>query len=120
MALEALRSHQQRQLQEKERVGARYQDRGLVFATTIGTPLDTQNVVNRHFKQLLKTVGLPDIRFHDLRHTCATLLGRKNVNPKIVQDTLGHASLSMTLGIYSHVQAAMKDEAAAAVDSTFS
>ena len=54
-----------------------------------------------------------------LRDTYATLLARKNVNPKVVQDTLGHASLSMTLGIYSHVQAAMKDEAAAAMDSIF-
>jgi integrase len=86
---------------------------GLVSATGKGTPLDTQNVVNRHFKPLLRRAGLPDIRFHDLRHTCATLLARKNVNPKIVQDTLGHASLSMMLGIDSHVQAAMKDEAAA-------
>jgi integrase len=76
--------------------------------------------VYRHFKPLLKRAGLPNIRFHDLRHICATLLAKKNVNPKIVQDTLGHASLSMTLGVYSHVQAAMKDEAAAAMDSTFS
>jgi len=60
----------------------------------------------------LRRASLPDIRFHDLRHTCATLLATKNVNPKIVQDTLGHASLFMTLGVYSHVQAAM--------DSTFS
>jgi integrase len=120
MVLEALRSHQERQRQEKQQAGSRYDDRGLVFATTIGTLLDAQNVVNRHFKPLLKTADLPDIRFHDLRHTCATLLARKNVNPRIVQDTLGHASLSMTLGIYSHVQAAMKAEAAAAMDSTFS
>jgi len=120
IALEALKKHQERQLQEKLRSDTRYHDQGLVFTTTIGTPLDAQNVVNRHFKPLLKRAGLPDIRFHDLRHTCATLLARKNVNPKIVQDTLGHASLSMTLGVYSHVQAAMKDEAAVAMDSTFS
>lgn len=52
--------------------------------------------------------------------SCAALSARKNVNPKIVQDTLGHASPSMTLGVYSHLQAAMKDEVAAAMDSTFS
>jgi len=120
IALEALRSHHERQLQEKQKVGPGYHDQGLVFTTTIGTPLDAQNVVNRHFKPLLRAAGLPHIRYHDLRHTCATLLARKNVNPKVVQDTLGHASLSMTLGVYSHVQAAMKDEAAAAMDSTFS
>ena len=111
--IEALRSHRKCQLEEKKLRAASYWDSGLVSATGKGTPLDTQNVVNRHFKPLLRRAGLPDIRFHDLRHTCATLLARKNVNPKIVQDTLGHASLSMTLGIYSHVQAAMKDEAAA-------
>lgn len=76
--------------------------------------------MNRHFKPLLKRAGLPNIRFHDLRHTCATLLASKNVNPKIVQDTLGHANLNMTLGVYSHVQAAMKDEAALAMDGLFS
>jgi integrase len=119
LALEDLKSHHERQLQEKQKAGTRYHDQDLVFATTIGTPLDAQNVVNRHFKPLLRRAGLPDIRFHDLRHTCATLLAAKNVNPKIVQDTLGHASLSMTLGVYSHVQAAMKDEAAAAMDSVF-
>ena len=95
-------------------------DSDLVFTTRKGTPLDAQNIINRHFKPLLENAGLPPIRWHNLRHTCATLLARKNVNPKIVQDTLGHASLSMTLGIYSHVQAAMKNEAAAAMDSTFS
>jgi len=58
------------------------------------------------------------MRFHDLRYSWATLLAKKNVNPRIVQDTLGHASLSMTLGVYSHVQAAMQDEAAAAMDKT--
>ena len=91
-----------------------------MFASTFGTPLDAQNAVNRHFKPLLRCAGLLNIRFHDLRHTCATLLAAKNVNRKIVQDTLGHASLSMTLGVYSHVQAAMKDEAAAAMHGTFS
>jgi integrase len=71
--------------------------------------LDTSNVVNRSYKPLLRRAELPNIRYHDLRHTCATLLARKNVNPKVVQDTLGHANLNMTLGVYSPVQAAMKD-----------
>jgi integrase len=65
---------------------------------------------------MVKRAALPNMRFHGLRHTCATLLARENVNPKVVQDTLGDANLNMTLGVYSHVQAAMKEEAASAMD----
>jgi integrase len=97
-----------RQVQRKRRDGSELEEPGLVFSQP------------SHFKLLLSRASFPDIRFHDLRHTCATLLARKNVNSKIVQDTLDHASLSMTLGVYSHVQAAMKDEAAAAMDCIFS
>jgi integrase len=80
-----------------------YEDSDLVFATGKDTPLDAQNIVNRHFKPLLKCTGLPDIRWHDLRHTCATLvlLGR-GVHPKLVQHLLWHASITMTLDRYSH------------------
>jgi integrase len=59
-------------------------------------------VINRHFKPLLKAAGLPPIRWHDLRHTCATLLLARNVNPKLVQHLLEHASITMTLDRYSH------------------
>ena len=62
-----------------------------VFATRKGTPLDAQNVVNRCFKPLLERAGLPPIRWHDLRHTCATLLLGRSVHPKLVQHLLGHA-----------------------------
>jgi integrase len=72
--LEALRSHLTRQLEEIDKMGDRYQDRGLVFASEIGTPLNRYNVMQRSFKPLLAKAGLPDIRFHDLRHTCATIL----------------------------------------------
>ncbi len=58
---------------EKLRVRV-YEDQGLAFASVKGTPLDAQNIVNRYFKPLLKRTGLPDIRWHDLRHTCTTLL----------------------------------------------
>jgi integrase len=73
-----------------------------VFATGKGTPLEAQNIVNRHFKLLLKRAGLPDIRWHDLRHTCATLLLSRGTHPKYVQLLLGHASITMTLDRYSH------------------
>ncbi len=73
-----------------------------MFPTTIGKPLDAQNVVNRHFKPLLRRAGLPDIRWHDLRHTCATLLLSRGTHPTYVQKLLGHASVQLTLDRYSH------------------
>ena len=73
-----------------------------MFASGKGTPLDAQNIVNRHVKPLLRRAGLPDIRWHDLRHTYATLLLGRGVHPKLVQHLLGHASITMTLDRYSH------------------
>ncbi len=71
-------------------------------------------------KALLQRAGLPEIRFHDLRHTCATLLLSKNVNPKIVSEMLGHASIAITLDTYSHVLPNMRDQAAAAMENALS
>ena len=63
---------------------------------------------------------LRQIRFHDLRHTCATLLSRKNVNPKVVSEMLGHASISITLDIYSHLLPDMQEKAARALEDALS
>lgn len=115
-AVEALRRHGRRQTEEKMKAGSLYEDNGLVFASEIGTPLDAQNVVNRSFKPLLRRAGLPSIRFHDLRHTCATLLLAKGVHPKFVQALLGHASISITMDLYSHWAPAMGDQTAAAME----
>ena len=89
-----------------------------MFATGKGTPIDAQNIINRFFKPLLKRAQLPDIRWHDLRHTCATLLLSKNVNPKVVSEMLGHANV--TLDTYSHVLPHMQDGAVDAMDSSLS
>ena len=113
--LEALRSHRKRQLEEKIEV-ASYEDSGLVFATGKGTTLDAQNIVNRHFKPLLKRAGLPDIRWHDLRHTCATLLLSRGTHPTYVQKLLGHASVQLTLDRYSHWMPSMGKRTASAMD----
>jgi integrase len=85
-----------------------------VFSTGHGTPLSARNVV-RSFKELLAKAALPDIRFHDLRHTCATLLLGARVNPKVVSEMLGHASVAITLDIYSHVLPDMQQDAATAL-----
>jgi integrase len=71
--------------------------------------------LNRAFKAALQRAGLPELRFHDLRHTCATLLLRQGVNPKCVQELLGYADISLTLNVYSHVLPDMGDAAAGAI-----
>src|SRR5215218_5165480 len=114
-AIEALRNHRKTQLEEKLRANS-YEDQGLVFATSKGTPLDAQNIVNRHFKPLLKSTGLPDKRWHDLRHTCATLLLDRGVHPKLGQHLLGHASITITLDLYSHWIPSMGRHAADGMD----
>ncbi len=116
-AVEALRSHRKGQMEAQLKAGAGWQDNGLVFATGKGGPLDAQNVVNRHFNPLLKRADLPDIRWHDLRHTCATLLlGKQGLHPKNVQQLLGHASIQLTLDRYSHWMPTMGKHTASAMD----
>jgi integrase len=74
--------------------------------------------LTRAFKAALRRAGLSKrFRFHDMRHTCATLLLRQGVNPKYVSDLLGHADVSLTLNVYSHVLPDMGDAAAGAMDA---
>jgi integrase len=116
-AVEALRSHRARQAEEKLGAGAYYQDRGLVFAGEHGGIINPSNLRNRSFKPLLERAGLPRITFHDLRHTCASLLFQRNVHPKHVQELLGHASVAITLDTYSHMLPGMGGEAADAMEA---
>ncbi len=74
------------------------------------------NISRRSFKPLLRRAGLPDVRFHDLLHTAATLLLSKNINPKVVSEILGHATVAITLDVYSHVLPTMQVSAAAMED----
>jgi integrase len=91
-----------------------------VFSSRAGTSISVHNLYNRSWKPLLRDAGLPHFRFHDLRHTCATLLLTKGVHPKIVQELLGHSSIEITLDTYSHVLPSMGDKAADAMDDTLS
>jgi integrase len=115
-ATEALKRHRARQAQEKLRLGSMWQDNRLVFPTTTGTTMSGTNLLGRHFKPLLKQAGLPAIRLHDLRHTCATILLMAGRHPKFVQEMFGHANISITLDTYSHVLPGMGDAAAGAMD----
>ena len=85
-AVKALKTHLELQLEDIERLGDLYRDDGLVFTWGVGTLINPSNLRRRSFARLLKRAGLPQIRFHDLRHTCATLLLSRNVHPEYVQD----------------------------------
>jgi integrase len=115
----ALKAHRKRQLEQRVRLASLYEDHGLIFASEKGTPLNPENLVKRSFKPLLQRAGLPEIRFHDLRHTCATLLLGRSVHPKIVQELLGHATIAMTLDTYSHYLPSMGDQASGAMGDAF-
>jgi integrase len=115
-AIEALKAHLQKQAEEVASAKGLWRDPNLVFASTIGTPLDPSNLVSRSFKPLLRRAGLPIVRFHDLRHACATLLFSEGVPIKVVQEVLGHSSVSVTMDVYSHVLPDMQERAAAAME----
>ncbi len=93
-----------------------WEDHGLVFTTETGSSINPSNLRQRSFAPLLKRAGLPHIRFHDLRHTCATLLLSQNTHPKFVQELLGHATIAITLDTYSHVLPGMGDYTARAME----
>ena len=116
-AVDTLRAHLGRQLEEMERMGSLYQPGGLVFATESGTLINPSNLRNRSFKPLLKRARLPGICFHDLRHTCATLLLSQGTHPKLVQELLGHATIAMTLDTYSHFLPSMGDQTVKAMEA---
>ncbi len=118
-AVEALRNHRKRQLEEKLR-SPNYGDSGLVFATGKGTPLEAQNIVNRHFKALLKRAGLPPVRFHDLRHSCLSLLAQRGEPIRDLQALAGHATAAFTLQRYTHHYDASVKRTADAMDRVFS
>ena len=115
-ALETLSSHLECQLREIDQAGDLWRENGLIFASESGEPLKRHYITTHQFKPLLKRARLPQIRFHDLRHTCATLLLSENVNPKVVSEMLGHATIAITLDTYSHVLPNMQSEAAKAME----
>lgn len=108
--IDRLRAHRKHQLEERILAGGRWQGQwNLVFTTPIGTPLDGSNL-RKHFKEALQAAGLPAMRFHDMRHSAASMLAALGVHPSVAQRILGHANISTTLAVYTHVeQVAMRD-----------
>jgi integrase len=131
---DALRDRIMELQREKEFFAQDYKDFGLVFCRPDGRPLDPRNV-SQAFGELVKRYNeelrakahregrqpkpeelLPRVRFHDLRHTCATFLLKQKVHPKVVQEILGHSRIEVTLDTYSHVLPGVDEEAAAELD----
>ena len=108
--IRALKQHRKLQLAEKL-AAERYEDHGLVVQTLVGTPVSPRNFA-RVWYSLLKRAGVPKIRFHDLRHTHATLMLKQGTHPKIVSERLGHSSIQVTLDTYSHLLPNMQAAAA--------
>jgi integrase len=120
-AASTLKDHRKRQLEERMRLAGLWQDQGLVFPNETGSLFNPSNLRNRSFKRIKARSGVrEDLRFHDLRHTCATLLLGEGVNAKVVSELLGHASITITLNIYSHVLPDMQDSAADAMEAALS
>lgn len=96
-------------------MGKAWVDSGLVFTREDGSPLHPQTMAWHFERSVRDAEGVPAIRFHDLRHTHATLDLQAGVHPKVVQERLGHSSISITLDLYSHVVPGMQEDAAAKV-----
>jgi integrase len=120
-ALEALRRHRAGQNEMRLAAGVLWEDNDLIFPTRIGGVMRPSTLTDDHFKPLLERAGLPrSVRFHDLRHTAATLLHSGGVHPKLVQELLGHSSIAMTLDTYSHWIPSMGEQTAAAMEAALS
>ncbi len=119
IAVSALRAHRTLQLEQRLQAGPAWEDHGLVFTTARGRPLDGNNMRTRSFARLLARAGLSPMRFHNLRHSAATLLMAEGVPVKVASEMLGHADVSTTLRIYSHVLPDMQGAAAEAMDRLF-
>lgn len=117
MAVAALRRRRVIQAEERLKLGPAWEDNDLVFPNSLGKPTEATNLLHRSFKPLLEKAGLPPIRFHDLRHTAATIYLRKRVPAKVVSEMLGHSNIGITLQVYSHVLPDMQREATAAMEA---
>jgi integrase len=117
-AMRHLQEHKKRQDAERQELGDAWREHGLVFASSIGTPIEPRNV-NRRWDELRRKASLPWLRLHDLRHGCATFLLAKNVPDRVIMEVLGHAEIGVTMNTYAHVLPVLRQEAADAIDELF-
>jgi integrase len=112
---DGLKKHSEIQEHERKLAGDRWRETDLVFTTPIGTGLEG-TAISKDFHRKLTNAGLPQRRFHDLRHSCATLLLVQGVSPRVVMDVLGHSQIGLTMNTYSHVIPDLRREAARRMD----
>ncbi len=130
--ISALRAHLARQEEERKAAGSSWQETGLIFTTSVGTALNPRNML-RDFYAVMNTPDPADpepdptkkrkllarLRFHDLRHSAATLLLSQGVHSRAIMELLGHSSISLTMNTYGHVPEEMKRETARHTDAVF-
>ena len=114
-SLHALRLHKERQQSRKATAGERWHDYDLIFPSNKGTPLEPSNM-RRDFNRVLETAGLARIRFHDLRHTAASLMLNNGIPVIVASKVLGHSKPSVTMDIYGHLYHRMQDEVVQLMD----
>jgi len=114
-----LDEHRTRQTEERTKGGKDWNELDLVFTRVDGHPLDG-TVVTHQFHRFLANAGLPQRRFHDLRHSCATLLLAQGVSPRVVMEILGHSHIALTMNTYTHVVPELRRDAAARMESLLS
>jgi integrase len=107
-----LRRHRAAQLMEQRVAGDSWEGNDYVFTTPTGSPIDGRTLIRTWFRPLLKKASLPPIRIHDLRHSYASIALARGVHPKVVQEALGHATIVVTLDLYSHVVPSLQKDAA--------
>ena len=120
MAIEALKQHRIRQREVRQAAGPAWNEQEWIFCNVIGNPIDVGNMIRRSFRPILVKGELPIIRFHDLRHSTASLLLTLGVHAKVVQELLGHSQISLTLDTYSHVLPSLQEEAVNCLDTLLS
>lgn len=119
VCLEALRTHRTRQLERRLILGSAWENSGAVFDNGVGSHLNYPEIINKRFRSILKSLSLPALTPHDLRHTAATNALRRGVPIHVVANMLGHANASITLRVYAHVLADMQQDAASRIDAIF-
>jgi integrase len=118
VVVRALKEHQMRQEEARVKMGARWQEHGLIFCNIYGSYFNPGHVWYL-FKKLLKAAGLPNVRFHDLRHSVATVLLAAGVDLKVISELLGHSSVAITADIYAHVLPEMQQEVVRKMDDLY-